>query len=74
MVRDLRFFCDATYTKKKKLRDLRFKEKSELRFFRYATYTFFLTRPTAKKINERGTIFFYKQGSTLFSLRDLHFF
>ena len=24
MIRDLRFFCDATYTKKRKLRDLRF--------------------------------------------------
>ena len=33
MIRDLRFFCDATYTKKKS----------------YATYAFFDTRPTAKK-------------------------
>ena len=41
MVRDLRFFCDATYTKKNKLHNIRFKKKSELRIFRYASYFFF---------------------------------
>ena len=54
MIRDLRFFCDATYTKKKS----------------YVTYAFFDTRPTAKKKNKRVTLFFLyiKKRVTLFFL------
>ena len=48
-------------TTKKKLRNLSFfcKRKSELRFFRYATYTFFLIRNLRGKNREASYPFFY---------------
>ena len=59
MVRNLRFFCDATYTKRKVTRLTLFLNKKK-------RATLFLIRDLRqRKINKRGT---------LFSLRDLRFF
>ena len=68
MVHDLRFFCDAAYTLKKKLRDLGFlkKKTASYAFFRYATYAFFYTRPAAKKKSELRLFFFLQKSEVRF--------
>ena len=52
MVHDLRFFCDLTYTLKKKLRNLRFKKKASYAFFIMRPMLFLIRDLRQKKINK----------------------